>query len=64
MINNRLEWWLESENVLLHQFDFRKNRGTLDALTKLVSDIQIAFTHKLIVGSMFLDITNGYTNID
>lgn len=65
MIKNRLDWWLDTGNILpTQQFGFRKRRGTIDALTGLISDIEIAFTRNETIGSIFLDIAGAYNGVD
>ena len=47
MVDNWLVWYLESKNLLSNrQFDFRKNRSTIDPLLMLSREIQNAFANQ------------------
>ena len=64
IINTRLIWHLEYYNLLSpHQFDFYKNRSTLDLLTTIHTNICDAFkinNHLLMVSS---DIAKPYDTV-
>lgn len=65
MIKVRLEWYLESNSLLPpNQFGFRRGMGTLDALTSLVTNIQLAFSKKQFIGLLFADIEGAYDAVD
>ncbi|RVE51902.1 hypothetical protein evm_003522 [Chilo suppressalis] len=64
MIRNRLEWLLESQNLLAKsQYGFRKGSSTLVNLSILTTDIRIAFKKKEYVVGLFLDIASAYDNV-
>ena len=65
MIKNRLEWWLNNTIPLPHcQFDFKKDLGTRDAVTYLVTDIQNNFSNNTYLGALFLDLKGAYDCIN
>lgn len=65
MIKDRLEWWLESTKILPEaQYGFRKQRGTIDALTDLVTELQLTLSQNKTTCCMFLDIKNAYGCVD
>lgn len=64
LIKNRLEWYLESNNILASsQYGFRKGKSTLDNLSLLTTDIRIAFTLNKSLLSVFLDLTSAYDSV-
>lgn len=64
LIKNRLEHWLESQNLLPHtQFGFRRERSTLENIANLVTDIQIGFTENKYTTGLFIDIQGAYDNV-
>ncbi|CAK1597428.1 unnamed protein product [Parnassius mnemosyne] len=64
LIKNRLEWFLESKDVLpKSQFGFRKSLSTMDSLSTLVTDIRIAFSKNEYLVGVFLDISSAYDNV-
>lgn len=65
LIKNRLEHWLEKENILPNsQYGFRKSRSTIEAITALITDILTQFTGKSITIATFIDLTAAFDNID
>ena len=61
MINDRLVWFLESQNLLADiQCGFRSQRSTLDHLVKLESFIRDAFINKEHAVSIFFDLEKAY----
>ena len=61
MINDRLVWYLESNNILTDiQCGFRKRRSTIDHLVRLESYIRDAFLNKQEVVSVFFDLEKAY----
>ena len=57
MINKRLVWFLESNNILSNtQCGFRKNRSTIDHLVRLETFIRDAFVNKEHAVSIFFDL--------
>ena len=63
MINDRLVWYLESNNILTDiQCGFRKRRSTIDHLVRLESYIRDAFLNKQEVVSVFFDLEKAYDN--
>ena len=61
MINDRLVWYLESNNILTDiQCGFRKRKSTLDHLVRLESFIRDAFLNKQEVVSVFFDLEKAY----
>ena len=61
MINERLVWYLENNNILTDiQCGFRKRKSTLDHLVRLESFIRDAFLNKQEVVSIFFDLEKAY----
>ena len=62
MINNRLNFYLESNNIISeHQSGFQKNnRSTTDQLVRLESYIRNAFVKKQHVIAIFFDLEKAY----
>jgi len=61
MVNNRLVWYLESQNVLTkYQCGFRKNRCTTDHLIRLEAFIREGFIKKQHVVAIFFDLEKAY----
>ena len=61
MINNRLRWWLENNNILQPcQSGFRANRSTKDCIMLLHDDIYKALANKRSTLAVFLDIEKAY----
>ena len=61
MINDRLVWFLENNNILTDiQCGFRKRKSTIDHLVRLESFIRNAFLNKQEVVSIFFDLEKAY----
>ena len=61
MINNRLRWWLENNNILQPcQSGFRTNRSTKDCIMLLHDHIYKALANKRSTLAVFLDIEKAY----
>ena len=61
MINDRLVWFLEHNNILTDiQCGFRKRKSTLDHLVRLESFIRDGFLNKQEVVSIFFDLEKAY----
>lgn len=61
MINNRLMWFLEKENILVpYQSGFRKGRSTMDHLVALENSIQESFRRREHCVAVFFDIKGAY----
>ena len=61
MINTRLVWFLESNNLLTNvQSGFRKGRSTTDNLVRLETFIRDAFIKKEHLVSVFFDLEKAY----
>ena len=61
MINNRLSYTIEKENIINeNQSGFRNNRSTMDLLAKLENDITLAKSKKQTLGATFLDLEKAY----
>ena len=64
MINTRLVWFLEKNNILTkYQSGFRKGRTTTDQLIRLESFIQDSFLKGNHVVSVFFDLEKTYDTI-
>ena len=61
MINDRLVWYLEYNNILTDiQCGFRKRKSTVDHLVRLESYIRDGFLNKKEVVSIFFDLEKAY----
>lgn len=61
MVNNRLTWYLESNNILTElQSGFRKGRSTTDQLVRLESFVREAFVRGEHVTAIFFDLEKAY----
>lgn len=61
MINKRLVYHIEKNNILnVNQSGFRKNRGTIDNLAILHSDIMESFSSRKDLVAVFFDIRKAY----
>ena len=64
MINTRLVWFLEKNNILLkYQSGFRKGRTTTDQLIRLESFIRYSFLKGSHVVSIFFDLEKAYDTV-
>lgn len=65
MILRRLEWYIEKNKILSHfTVGFRKAQSCTDALVRLVSYIQVAFSENVPTLACFLDIKGAYDNVE
>ncbi len=61
MVNDRLTWFLETNNLLTNiQCGFRKQRSTIDHLIRLESFIRNGVINKQHVVSIFFDLEKAY----
>lgn len=61
MVNDRLVWFLESNNLIVDvQSGFRRQRSTTDHLVRLENFIREAFINKQHVVSVFFDLESAY----
>lgn len=64
MLNNRLIWILESQNILSNiQCGFRKNRSTVDHLIRLETYIRKKFLKQHHVVAIFFDLEKAYDTV-
>ena len=65
MINKRLVWYLEKENKIdTRQFGFRKQRNTIDAISKITTKILEGFRRREKTAAIFFDIEKAYDKIN
>jgi len=61
VINRRLTWFLEKNNLLSNQQSgFRKNRSTIDNLFQINHEVNQTFLDKQVMGLVNLDIAKAY----
>lgn len=61
MVKSRLEFLCESHNVFPdRQFGFRRNQGTLDAISHVVTDAQCSLTQNKYLMCIFVDLKGAY----
>ena len=64
MVNHRLMWFLERNNVLCpQQSGFRQHRSTVDALMQLTSHIEEGFRNKKHTTAVFFDLEKAYDTV-
>lgn len=64
MLAKRLEWFIEKNNILApFTTGFRKAQSCIDSVARLVSSIQIGFTHNIPTLACYLDLENAYNNV-
>ena len=64
MVNHRLMWFLEKNNVLCpEQSGFRKNKSTIDSLTQLTCHIEKGFREKKHTVAVFFDLEKAYDTV-
>ncbi|XP_066596610.1 uncharacterized protein [Prorops nasuta] len=64
MIQNRLQWWIEIENILPEtQSGFRSNRSVTDNLIAMTIKIQESFSKNKDLLACFLDINSAFDNV-
>ena len=65
IIHKRLSLFLEQNNILYsNQYGFRAKRSTIDAITKLTTDVAISLEEKESVLAVFLDLSKAFDTID
>lgn len=65
LIKNRLEWFLEKNNLLgKTQFGFRRGKSTSDNLSLFSTDLLLAFSKNNSVTAAFLDVAAAYDNVN
>ena len=65
MVNNRLVFYIESNNILPNiQCGFRKNRSTIDHLTRLADDIHKANINHKKTTAVFIDLNKAFDRLD
>ena len=65
MVNKRLVWYLEKEGRIdERQFGFRKQRSTIDAISKITTKIINGFRDKQGTSAIFFDIEKAYDKIN
>ena len=61
IINSRLTQYLECNSILSNfQYGFRKQRSTIDSLTRFENDIRMSFSRHEMVLCVFFDLTKAY----
>lgn len=64
LINKRIEWWTENNNILnKSQFGFRRGLSCSDNIATLISDIKTANNSQLLTGTVFLDLIGAFDNV-
>ena len=64
MINERLNWWLEHNNIITPcQAGFRSNYTTEDQLIRLTQKIQNGFQMNKVTIAVFVDLENAYDKV-
>ena len=65
MTNKRLDWCLEKEKKIDdRQFGFRKQRSTIDAISKITTKFLSKFKRKDITKAIFFDIEKAYDKVN
>lgn len=65
LIKSRLQWYLEHFNLIPDtQYGFRRGFGTMDAASRLITDIQINFSKNKYCVCLFLDLVGAYDCVD
>lgn len=64
MITKRLEWFVETNKILDPvTVGFRRSHSCMDALSRLISYIQVGFSENISTLACFLDIESAYNNV-
>ena len=64
MTNKRLAWYLEKEKKIYDRvFGFRKQRSTIDAISKITIKILYRFRRKEKTAAIFFDIEKAYDKV-
>ena len=65
MTNKRLVWYLDKEKKIYErQFGFRKQRNTIDAISKITTKILDEFSRKEKTTAIFFDIKKTYGKVN
>lgn len=65
IIKTRIEWYLEHYKLMpKSQFGFQKNKGVMDNLHILKTDIDICFSKNQYMLAIFVDIKGAYDSVD
>lgn len=65
MMKVRLAWFFEFKQLLPKpQYGFRHGYGTVDAVTHLVTDIQLTFSKNKYLACIFLDLQGAYNAVE
>lgn len=65
MVKSRLEWWLESNELMPStQHGFRKGKSTLDNLSILYNEIHTTFINRGFTTAISLDIKGAFDNVN
>jgi len=65
VIHKRFYFFLETQNILYeNQYGFRRKHGTIDALTKFVTDTTKSLDEKESILAVFLDLSKAFDTID
>ena len=65
MVNKRLVWYIEKKKKIdERQFGFRKQRSTIDAISKIKTKIINGFRIKQRTSAIFFDIEKAYDKIN
>lgn len=65
VMKSRLEWWCENKNIFpVSQYGFRRNKGTIDCVSQLTTDIQLSYSNNNYLSAIFLDISGAYDNVN
>ena len=65
IINDRLQWWIESKGILPKQFSgFRRSRSCNDCLAVLHADAFLAERNKQYLGVLSLDLEGAYESVN
>ena len=64
IINHRLQWYIESENILMpQQAGFRQCYSTEDQTTYLSQEIEDAFLEKKLVLAAWIDLKKAFDKV-
>lgn len=64
MVKRRLDWYVENEKILpSSQFGFRKRKSTIESVSILTSDIQLALAEKETLVGVCLDVCGAFDNV-
>ena len=64
MVNNRLYWWLEKENIIDNcQYGFRRGCRTGDPLFRLVQSVMDGFQEGKSTTAVFIDLQQAYDRV-